>query len=642
MPLPRSSPDNDTWEAKHFNAAVGGFSVKLLTSLVSLLFVVTLDASVKSERLAPSQAIAVELRGLDIEPGLRTIVGAGISVPAGTSTPATSAGRGLVWKLLRDDRTKQGDLVVAYAQYVVDPAIGEARLRGAELIVELSAGEVTRIHGRQYTSFPPSVVPTFARSEAQGRAIEALSKRSGLSVRPLDTLSPRQRIARDSKVELQLVPTAFGMRYAYLTHADIETVPYTVIIDAENASILALTRSDRPSNCYPSPYSSHMADGHPVRSAAGISNRTGQLKANTATNRPSGYDREGFAQGSPHISVLQETTDSNFMCYPYAPPYNAAYTLFPVTKLNGVPTYTTDGSWQGRMAGDAQFHTRRAMDVLSWLGRSSWDGAGADANITVQSTRSTSDNAVFVPDDLGDPRLPEGASVAVTEAVNLFSQAAALDVVAHEWGHGVVATSAGWDPLDNGTGEQLHEGFADVFGHMTEQYHHGLNNNTSGCEMADWNYGEDARSTGASTTCVDDCSNPTANARSAACSYGSGNFHRLDTSGSAEHDIGNVLAVAYRLMDVGGQNPICADGFTTNCDVYVSPIGSNAAFIMYGALLRSSSADGWQQVANNAMYEAQSGQNCYYGPDRHAEQEAVRDAFTAVGWAPAVSVQYCN
>jgi Zn-dependent metalloprotease len=69
----------------------------------------------------------------------------------------------------------------------------------------------------------------------------------------------------------------------------------------------------------------------------------------------------------------------------------------------------------------------------------------------------------------------------------LFSNLVSLDIVAHEWGHGVVSRTAGL----GGSGESpaLNEHFGDVFGAAVEAYVYGVSGDT-------WKIGEDAYTPG--------------------------------------------------------------------------------------------------------------------------------------------------
>lgn len=286
--------------------------------------------------------------------------------------------------------------------------------------------------------------------------------------------------------------------------------------------------------------------------------------------------------------------------------------------------------------------------MLSWLGRTSWNNNNADANIAVESTLlgNERDNAFFVFDSGGSALLPPGNSVGVTPTENLINQAAALDVIAHEWGHGVIFTSANFDRT-SADGQQLHEGFADVFGYLAEQLSHGWG---SGCERADWNYGEDAG--GCSTACDNNW------ARSGACddgaaghTYGGEPYNNALHAGdgaASHHDRGNMMAVVHQLMTNGGQNPICARaGGFANCNTLVDSLGlDKASQILYQTVaFYAVSSSTWQNIANNAVDAARNiYSDCFAFPayDALAEQQSTFNAFTAIGYQPATPVRACG
>jgi len=274
------------------------------------------------------------------------------------------------------------------------------------------------------------------------------------------------------------------------------------------------------------------------------------------------------------------------------------------------------------------------MQTIHALGRNGWDGIGSPAIVTVDTNWGAVNNGTFVGPGL-NPWTPV-SSVAIgrldpnTKDHLLYSVAAAIDVVAHEWGHGVIFTSANFQ--DEQDGPQLHEGFADVIGYITEFDHQPQG---PGDEQADWESGEDS---GYTARRVDLDDGP-----------GGYTFHREDDpSNQHAHDRGNMVPVAFRLLDVGGQNPICArtpgTPGTEDCSISVNAQGMIKARSIFFRLLVSyaTSTTTWEDLADLGKEAAFS----LYCDGVHpfsscSEQNAVNHAFGAIGYPGAPGCIQC-
>lgn len=175
------------------------------------------------------------------------------------------------------------------------------------------------------------------------------------------------------------------------------------------------------------------------------------------------------------MTAYQQTNNVNFMC---DPTISDSYTVMPLTtNANGNVAYaaTTGGgtTWRGNVAGDALNFTRDTMSSFSTLGRNGWNGSGGAAHVVVESNIIAGAGRAFFVRQNSNVRAPATAVVGVTPgAANVYAAAASLDVIAHEWGHGVIDTSANFpctDPEPDSVGCQLHEGFADVIGHTSPE-----------------------------------------------------------------------------------------------------------------------------------------------------------------------------
>lgn len=570
------------------------------------------------------------------------IVGRGVPLPGGRSGQISrpAAGREIgeiVWREVRNETDPGGGRHVFYRQYVVDRDI-EAELFGSEIGVHYSpSGDLRNIGGRQFTSVSISNRPAFTAAQAVDRALQGLQSRPGFRPESSADLIFSKRAYRNENTRLKLVQSGDTFRYTYFTFANDERgVEHHVVIDAQSEEILAVSNATMRNNCNPTePWASVSAKGVPVRPEL-RSTVTRSLKANVAPNR-SPFTHEGFYYAAPTISALQETTNPTFACGGITP----AYTLFPlsVDGTTGYPTYKNVGEWQGSAAGDAMYHTYQTMQALITLGRNGWDNNFGDANIVVDSSLVT-DAAAFWMDPAGDPRLPPTPAVSIGRSVRYYSTAAALDVVGHEWGHGVVTTTANF-PYGTLVGAQLHEGFADVIGQAVEKLRQPSG---TGLERSsDWTLHEDNGTSGYARGALDDgtaghlwygfscnigepnCCNGTY------CRTFNDKLHREDqpTTDSIQnpHARGNMLNVVFRLLSEGGRNPICSRLPTLGgCTTTVQALGvQGAAQILLNTLYYTPSNAGWEDIPTYANWAA-------FQPFDFVTQQIVDDAFAAIGY----------
>lgn len=232
----------------------------------------------------------------------------------------------------------------------------------------------------------------------------------------------------------------------------------------------------------------------------------------------------------------------------------------------------------------------------------------------------------------------------------MYNFAASLDQVAHEWGHGVIATTSN---LTNG---ELNEGFADVIGQMVEKTTEPAG---SGVEHSDdWDLGEDL-----SRNCLTDCFffSGTLDDGPYGHSFGAWptsilniRLHRDDDpqqifGPAGAHSWGNMLNVTYRLLSDGGQNTICSRlPSLSGCGVTVNGLGiTSASQIMFSTIqwYLPSNAQ-WPDLATYASSAAFDLFNqCVNGlPGRNAaiQQGVVDKAFGAIGYPRLTPPEYCN
>ncbi|HEX8154286.1 MAG TPA: M4 family metallopeptidase [Thermoanaerobaculia bacterium] len=590
-------------------------------------------AASKELALPEGRGERIRIQSRDVKRASLQVVGRGIE---GIDAKAAidGAGRELLWKEIRRKTDAGGNLNVFYRQYLTDGNI-TAEVYGSEVGAHYTPdGRLYSVSGAQARQVNVANGVSLDRQAAiEAAAYRMLARET--RVRRLDEMHAEQRDRALNAAKLVLMERDGVYHYTYLTYAsDLSDNGLQIAIDADTEQIVAITETNMGGNCLPTGSMVTVnATGTPVRS--GVSNRS--IKAHPATDRPSPYTHEGYWHSVPYKTVYQQITGTGtWMCANMSD----SWTIFPLQTENSVVVYKdrVDGSitWHGSAAGDAIYHSDKTMTYLKFIhGRDGWDDAYGPVKIIIDSTTPSRDQAQF------------NANVTATSPNNavmmglpgrMYQGAASLDWVAHEWGHGVINTSANF-PY-SGVGAELHEGFADVIGHATERYYHATG---SGVETDDWLMHEDAASSGYARGAVDDngghnWTGPT--------TYNGQNYYTFNdllhandtpTTNTNAHSGANKLAVVLRLLTEGGTNPVCARLSTlSGCSTSVTGQGENkAARIMVTALestLPSNST--WSTLADDVAQAAFNLYNaCGSNPlsNASAEQTAVFNAFTAIG-----------
>lgn len=551
----------------------------------------------------------------------------------------------LVWKTVRDQTDNEGQRHVFIRQYLRSAA-GEVELLGSEVGLHYGRdGKLFAAGGAQFTDVKVTNSLRFKAEEAQARALRQMAKARSSSAAKLAFTSGVPRLMIEPRPELLLVPMGNDeFRYAFRVTADDEAnVAHRVVIDGDTEELLSEVDADAHSNCGPSgTYMQAGAFGQPVRPDVPMRG----LIVNTSQR--GNYPYEAWALFYPDVAVYQETPDPTFECTPYQA--YPSYTLFPVHADSTYPWYgsfdDSEPQWHGSSAGDAMYKTMLTVEAFQTLGRRGWDGYNSRFEIVVDSSKvpygCLDACASFIFNTGGDPRVP-GPSVVVSPTpwnASLYPLTASLDQIAHEFGHGMIFTSANFN-LSTGVGQQLHEGYADVFGQFAEKVIEQPGYSVE--RSSDWNLGEDASKYGqyAFSGNIDD---------------GSGHYfgryflnnmlHFADTpaSGSA-HDVGNMLNVAYYLLSEGGANPICSR--VSNCNVTVATgLGpTQAGKVMLNALqFYIPSNAQWSDLGlytSWAAFDLYS--QCHASPPNSAtdKQDLARKAFEAIGYGTSQAYRTC-
>lgn len=580
--------------------------------------------------------------------------------PAMVSSPCGGSPAEILWREVRRATDPGGGTHVFYRQHVVGGGL-DAELVGSEIAVHrMPDGRLLGIAGRQFESVAISGCPAINAVKAAEEARERVLLHKGHAPLLESSEMSALRASRLAETKIKLVQIDGTFRPAWFTIGDdAEGEPYKVVIDAENERLLAMHGANPGGNCAPTePLNLVTAYGIPVRPEL-TSWRT--MKANVAS-RP-GY--EGFTHEAVwipsnmtirHVAFHKTDSSSSYTCS------GTGYTVFPL-KINTslsccspvyddwplIPGYTP---LYGRAVGDALWNTYQTMTAFKAQGWNGWDNLNSDARVIVEA--GARDQGQFM--ETASYTAPAG-SVRIGPAFRMYSLAASLDLVAHEWGHGVINKTAGFNYSDP-VGAQLHEGFADVIGMFVEKHRQASG---TGLEQdSDWKMHEDSAVNGTyARGAIDDDADGVPGhdwvGPNSDFIHFDDRLHRQDTlyNTSHTHATGNMLSVAYFIMAAGGStdlpsglNPICAR--PNAASLYAGCTSSNAitfnerlgpdkagALLFYAITNTLSSSTTWNDVADRVNLAAFMKYNqCQFGPQYNAagEQNAVRKAFAGIGY----------
>jgi len=328
----------------------------------------------------------------------------------------------------------------------------------------------------------------------------------------------------------------------------------------------------------------------------------------------------------------------------------------------------------GRAAGDAAFFTFLTMGAIADISGYTYcgfDGSCVEpmpAKVVVDAYREGGEvnNAFFSLDPAEYYSAPEdGVGVCPMDGdwdhdgqqEWLFRNSAALDIIAHEWGHGVIQ-HAGIDRNLDAWRAKFHEGYADIIGHMVEGLRQpwGPGEEYTDFETFDWEYSEDVYQPGPPPSDANhDCGtgNDWVQRRTplwSDCLDRYWSLHRDDPCllSDAYNCEGSRLVEVFYLLTKGGYNKICAEKPTLfGCKqgpnpVKVTPLDGDprtafdlASEILFHALVNNcpsiSPWDGnWiNRVGVQVGLSAEELQGA-------AAKASVYQAFTAIGYPPGL------
>ncbi|MEN8163373.1 MAG: hypothetical protein ABFS37_04525 [Acidobacteriota bacterium] len=330
------------------------------------------------------------------------------------------------------------------------------------------------------------------------------------------------------------------------------------------------------------------------------------------------------------------------------------YELVPLQTEGQQPHYGGGVGFEDQQkVGDAVWKTYLTMDFFDDLNWDGFDDQGTRAKVVVEGI-CWAGAARFVRSPPFDKAPVNSVLICQKSTTQTYSVAASLDVVAHEWGHGVIFESAGWE-YDTDAHKVVHEGWADIVGHAVEWRKESPG---TGAENADWKFSEDSQDPERQVNKDDfDPLNP-------------GNphpysYHAVDPcdppSGEpfGPHYCGMPLAVAFWLAADGGTddglferlNPLCRHPGNlpsgppgspeVDCDLEVTPMGDWTATRVFFTALTTyiGEAYGWDDFAEAVKFSAHELYKYWFSPEICSnaidKQDIIQDAFTAIGYGGA-------
>jgi len=557
------------------------------------------------------------------------------------SLPKFTASGEIVWKPVRDLTDPAGQRHVFVRQYLRRPS-GDVELFGSEIGLHYSkTGKFLMAGGQQFEDASVTNSVSIAASDAHRSAIGQLRKAGApFQAKPYESLETGVRNYLDSHAALLLIPVSTNtFRYAYRVTVESSTEDaYSVIIDADTQQILSATEIALGSNCGPSASSQVGATSTPIRGST-----IRYSGANAYTRGVFPFEAHYEITSAKSINIYQQVPKTdNLACIPNTD--DQTYTLVPLQEsslFSGWAHYGDYSQYKGTVAGDALYRTLQTYNVLSGYS----NALGLTMNVVIESTHvhpgCMDACATYYMNTVPFAWAPPGDAVLIfrTPATSpLYNSAAALDQIAHEWGHKFVQNSTGIS-TETVIGHELHEGFADVIGQIVEKAAEPAG---TGLETSsDWDLGEEMALTTPGQYAFSGNRDDGSDGHDFGNYHLNNNFYSTD-NGTDLHDIANIMNVAYYVMSQGGPNPSC--GRLGNCSVY-NPVGLGAGaagdlFLRALTYYVPSCAD-WEHLGSYLEWAAfDVYNNCPGGPGDVA-QTAVQRGFEVVGY-PTIGQRECQ
>jgi len=635
-----------------------------------LLFALTSQGQVVLERAWSSTGatrVLITAQGPD-RVLVDSVTGEPITPPSMEGVVA-SGGGDIGWQVKAERMDQLGFRHVFYQQVYRNPNVPLAEavpIAGGELGFHYDAdGQLYAVAGALFDDVASAETLSYRTVDDARTAIhEALQQHPGVTPADLDS-----RIDLREEAKLWAASLGDGRSFAYVWEGPFPTQRGSVIaarMHGRTGELLSVwdpnPNSDCDTLCEPCSYDQVSANAKPQN--PDLSLREGVLWATTTTIQP-GYTHEGHRSDVVRMIrvYMGEGTAAGDQCDEIAG--NQYYSMLPLKTVGQTPTFDDYGSRinkalartvPGKAGGDAMLKTSQALDYFHSQGWFGWNGQNAWANVVVAANPTLDCCCGGSFQRYAVSCAPQGSVSITSHLLPKYSQAAALDVVAHEWGHGVIFESVGWT-LGPPNERDLHEGWAEVVGHAVEWASEPplADPNNPQPETAEWQFSEDAFEDGNGTY------------RDVTTDDGPGgySYHAIDTPGASEfgHYGGFPLPVALYLSATGGyegdytegpSNPVCHRAPPINpapygCEgsaktIEVTPLDPDRAGAIFFRVLTqyATSASDWPDfvyLAKQAALDLYATSDPCYNAD--TEQQSVIDAFGAIGY-PSSSGIICN
>jgi hypothetical protein len=583
----------------------------------------------------------------------------------------------VIWKPNRETTDDLGMRHIFYRQYYLPPPALAQRLdeeyategieiSGSELGLHWKGKNLRSASGSQHKSVRIIGSPVLA--QADDATVAALSERRLWPATrgvPSDALSGSVvGTANDPALALEQLGDD-GLSFGWqVPSVDEQGVAIIASVDASTGHVLRTQEVLNLSNtvedyCIPEPKNQQPMDQNAIAAAENGAPINGVRASDNGDKVPVWLSQQGFSWMarrlrdlfSPPILVGMSTDVPAMQCN------GNAWSITPVDSVgqpnNGstllfYSNETLQRDFPGADAAQAMLNGYLTMKTFSSYGFDGFDGKGGPAALFVRTPYGQTD--ICQGGQFGRGGFPPD-SVAFDKGCYLqgrFSGSMALDLVAHEWAHGLVKSLLGTDavgPAQN----SLNEGYADVIGRIVEWKRQG---DPQPAGVNDWHTFTSFYLTPYLTPPEPGCAGLTymrsAQELPPECATYKWCFHVNEegctptaAAPRSTHSIGNLLPVAFRLLAADGalENPICdsvqnPNGF--DCGTLVNGVGMEKASAILFHMITNyvTRQTAWAELPNlakQAAFDLYADCSGWTPVNATAEQDAVESAFNAVG-----------
>lgn len=617
---------------------------------------------------APTKVI---LRGKkDAQRAAEVLAGRGLNLPGGAATRPVICEQGeLVWEAERQIRDAYGYTHTFYRQaFHAIGALAAALppryltfgvpVHGSAIGLHTDgSGALAFAYGHQFENVNlGNTVLLRTPSSAAFAALAAIRAAQSFAALDPAQLTPAQRMAWEDSATLRMAQarTAESLIFEWVVHLpDVDGHLHVAVINAETGDLVD-TYDPRAGDVCGPVLTNLAVYGTATPQLPGLGARSSiPATMPTSNSYTSLYTFEAHwprLEGEyPDINIGHGRdpslwdVDTTWYCDDQ---WNRIWGMMPITGSTS-PTYqqvTTKPASTGPEAADALWYTHLALQTFTDLGWLGYKGPVEDPDLqspalAVVHQADTSGYGGYFK-FFGDSGGPTDSAVflPMNSGYENYAPTACLDLVAHEWAHGVEKYSANFgdvrsnDYQNNTLGAQLLEGFADALAHIVE--HENNPGNTPG--GADWIFGNycEMRTRPANSWATDPplCYFKGQTIDGNGCpSYGVGPTYM------ESHTAGHMLAVAFYLLADGGsshRNPAYDAGVLGAPSTVVTQKAlSIASTVFFDVLtLWATEYTDWEDLPDLAVYAAFAAYNRCPNADANVVQLATKQAFLAINY----------